>query len=50
MTAFRQIRKLPDRDAGEGSGINLPPTANSPFTSGKAASYAVDGMSQKRKK
>ena len=43
-TAFYQIKKLPERDIedGEDAHTNLPPTANSPFTSGKGASFAVE--------
>ncbi|MCJ8311277.1 MAG: MATE family efflux transporter, partial [Hyphomicrobiales bacterium] len=47
-TAFYQIKKLPERDVedsdggGEDARTNLPPTANSPFTSGKGASFAVE--------
>ncbi|MEP1208188.1 MAG: MATE family efflux transporter [Rhizobiaceae bacterium] len=40
-TAFHQIRKLPDRPEIDDGPTNLPPTANSPFTSGKGASFAV---------
>ena len=39
--AFHQIRKLPDRPDVESQTAGLPPTANSPFTSGKGASFAV---------
>lgn len=39
--AFRQIKSLPSRDDVDHPGTNIPPTANSPFTSGKAASFAV---------
>ncbi len=39
--AFYQIQKLPERNDFDDDSTNLPPTANSPFTSGKGASFAV---------
>jgi len=39
--AFHQIRKLPNRPDFDDHGTNVPPTANSPFTSGKGASFAI---------
>jgi hypothetical protein len=48
LTAFRQIKKLPDREIEEEPGPNLPPTANSPFTTGKAASFAVEPENRNR--
>ena len=41
MVAFRQIKKLPEREQELEKPGALPPSANSPFTSGKGASFAV---------
>ena len=44
--AFYQIKKLPQRHRDdEEPRTNLPPTANSPFTSGKGASFAIEPVS-----
>ncbi len=45
--AFRQIKTLPSRDDDDDAGTNVPPTANSPFTSGKAASFAITPVPRK---
>ena len=41
VVAFRQIKKLPEREQEKERPNALPPSANSPFTSGKGASFAV---------
>ena len=42
FVAFRQIRTLPDRKETGQSGKSFPPTSNSPFTSGKGASFNIE--------
>ncbi|MGI9365400.1 MAG: MATE family efflux transporter [Rhizobiaceae bacterium] len=42
LVAFRQIHKLPERDSDNLPAPNLPPSANSTFATGKAASFVVE--------